>query len=131
MPRACPCGTGEPLANCCGPLHDGRGSGRVTAATAEQLMRSRYTAFAVGHVTYLLASWHPSTRPDSLVLPDDLEWRRLEVLRTTAGGEQDDHGTVEFVAHHWDPTLLERGAQRETSTFVRERGQWFYVGATS
>lgn len=129
MARSCPCGTGTPFAACCKPLHDGRGSGRVTAATAEQLMRSRYSAFAVGHVAYLLATWDPSTRPDELELPDELEWRRLEVLEATAGGEDDDRGTVGFVAHYWDPTLLERGELRETSVFVRDGGQWFYVGA--
>jgi uncharacterized protein YchJ len=59
MPRRCPCGTGLPYAECCRPLHDGTG----TAASAEQLMRSRYSAFAVGDPAYLLATWHPTTRP--------------------------------------------------------------------
>src|SRR5687768_5433704 len=54
--RRCPCGSGLPLGDCCGRLHDGT----VTAATAEQLMRSRYSAFALGEPGYLLATWHPS-----------------------------------------------------------------------
>src|SRR3712207_8451687 len=63
-PRRCPCGTGLPYAECCGRLHDGT----ATAGTAEQLMRSRDSAFAVGDPAYLLATWHPSTRPPSLDL---------------------------------------------------------------
>jgi SEC-C motif-containing protein len=91
-------------------------------------MRSRYSAFAVGDPVYLLASWLPSTRPASLELAADLEWRRLDILDVIAGGEDDDEGTVEFVAHYWDAARLERGQQQENSAFVREAGQWFYVG---
>jgi len=126
--ESCVCGAGASFAHCCDPLHRGRGSGRATAQTAEQLMRSRYSAFAVGDAGYLLATWHPSTRPDTLDPADDIEWRGLEVLDTVAGGPGDDHGVVEFVARFWDPTLLQRGEQRERSTFVREDGRWFYVG---
>lgn len=126
--KPCPCGTGAAFADCCRPLHRGRGSGRVTAPTAERLMRSRFSAFAVGDPVYLLTSWHPSTRPTALELAPDLRWRRLEVLATTAGGEDDDRGTVEFVAHYWDAAELRRGEQREHSAFVREAGQWYYVG---
>ena len=123
MPVRCPCGDGL-YAECCGPLHAGRGSGRVTAATAEQLMRSRYSAFAVGDVAYLLLTWHPTTRPASLALDPDVEWRRLEIL-----GATDD--TVEFVAHFWHTGHLQRGQQREHSAFVREDGQWFYRGTAA
>jgi SEC-C motif-containing protein len=91
-------------------------------------MRSRFSAFAVGDPVYLLASWHPSRRPAFLELAADLEWRRLEILEVTAGGEDDDEGTVEFVAHYWDATGLRRGQQQERSAFIREAGQWFYVG---
>jgi SEC-C motif-containing protein len=100
----------------------------VTAPTAERLMRSRYSAFAVGDVGYLLATWHARTRPPSLGLDPDVEWRRLEILGVTAGGAQDDEGTVEFIAHYWDAARRQRGQQHEDSAFVREDGQWFYVG---
>ncbi|WP_437126620.1 YchJ family protein [Paraconexibacter antarcticus] len=130
MPIDCPCGSGEAFAACCAALHRGRGSGRVTAPTAERLMRSRYSAFAVADAAYLLATWHPATRPAAadLVLDPDVEWRRLEITGTTDGGPDDDAGTVEFVARYWDATFRRRGEQRETSAFVREDGQWFYVG---
>jgi SEC-C motif-containing protein len=100
----------------------------VSAPTAERLMRSRFSAFAVGDGSYLLATWHPRTRPDSLGLDPDVEWRRLEILDVTAGGADDAEGTVEFVAHYWDVSGRRRGQQHENSAFVREDGQWFYVG---
>jgi SEC-C motif-containing protein len=96
----CPCLSGLVYADCCGPLHAGIASGGPYAPTAEALMRSRYSAFAVGDAAYLLATWHPSTRPGDLQLDDDVEWRRLDVVRTSAGGPFDDGGVVEFVAHH-------------------------------
>ena len=106
--RRCPCGSGLPYADCCGRLHDGT----ATAATAEQLMRSRYSAFAVGDAAYLLATWHPSTRPGSLDLDDDVRWTGLDVLGTTGGSLLGAEGTVEFRAHH----LVAGGRARSTRT---------------
>ena len=91
-------------------------------------MRSRFSAFAVGNVDYLLATWHPSTRPATLELEDDVEWLRLEIRAKDRGGESDDEGTVEFVADYWFTAGRQRGQQHEDSAFVREDGQWFYVG---
>ncbi|TYP88060.1 YchJ family protein [Blastococcus xanthinilyticus] len=122
-PRRCPCGTGLPYAGCCGPRHDGS----APAATAEQLMRSRYSAFAVGDAGYLLATWHPSTRPRTLDLDPALRWTGLDVLATTGGGLLDRAGTVEFRAH-WR-SGGEDGDQYEVSRFVREDGAWSYVDA--
>jgi SEC-C motif-containing protein len=118
----CPCLTGLPYGECCGPLHAGlRGAG-----TAEALMRSRYSAFAVLDADYLLASWHPSTRPSSLSLDAEQRWLRLDVVAVSGGGPFDDAGTVSFVASY---RLAggERGSLREVSRFVREGGRWFYV----
>lgn len=58
-PATCPCGLPAAYDDCCGRLH----RGQAPATTAEQLMRSRYSAFAVGDEAYLLRSWHPTTRP--------------------------------------------------------------------
>ena len=127
----CPCGTGAEYRACCGPLHGGRASRRAVAATAEQLMRSRYSAFAVGDPVYLLATWHPSTRPTTLELDPELQWRGLEVLETIDGGPDDDAGTVAFVARYWHDGARERGEQREHSAFVREDDLWFYVRAAT
>lgn len=117
----CPCGTGLCYGECCGPLH----SGERRAATAEQLMRSRYCAFAVGDTGYVLASWHPSTRPQTLEAEPDVVWRRLDVLRTEAGGPFDNVGFVEFRAF-WRQSGG-RGALHERSRFERADGSWLYV----
>ena len=90
-------------------------------------MRSRYSAFVVGDVPYLLRSWHSSTRPPDLQLDPDLVWTGLEILNTTDGSPFHTEGTVEFRAHY---TLDGRPAhQHENSHFTRENGTWVYVEA--
>jgi SEC-C motif-containing protein len=116
-PRRCPCGTGLTYAECCGRLHDGTAS----AATAEQLMRSRYSAFAVGAPGYLLSTWHSTTQPRELELDPAIRWLGLDVLATTGGGMLAAEGTVEFVARYAG------GEQHEVSRFVREEGSWRYL----
>lgn len=122
----CPCGSGSAFGECCGPLHRGE-----TPQTAERLMRSRYSAFAVGDVAYLRATWHPSTRPRDLELDPTVRWRRLEIVSTVGGSEAEASGEVEFRAF-WR-TLPAPGAPRdggvlhERSRFVREHGRWYYV----
>lgn len=123
MPTRCPCLSGLPYSECCEPLH--RGS--ADAPTAEQLMRSRFSAFAVGDASYLLSSWHPSSRPATLELDPDLRWYRLDIIDRTAGGPLDSRGEVEFEAFWRSPESS--GSQRERSTFVREGGRWSYVSA--
>lgn len=128
----CPCGTGEVFGSCCGRFHEAFDDGAgLTAPTPETLMRSRFTAFATGNEPYLLASWHPSTRPSSLDLDESLRWYRLDIL-ATSGGVFDPTGTVEFAAYYRSvPGTAEdervKGVQRETSRFVREGKEWFYL----
>jgi SEC-C motif-containing protein len=89
-------------------------------------MRSRYSAYALGLADYLLATWHPSTRPAALEPdPPGLRWLGLEVKRHARDGE--DRAVVEFVAI----SKLGGRAHRlhETSRFVREAGRWFYLDA--
>jgi SEC-C motif-containing protein len=120
----CPCGTGLPYAACCGPFHNG-----AVAPTAEQLMRSRYAAFARRLPAYLLDTWHPTTRPRTLVLDPSQEWVGLTVLEAR-GGLLDSEGVVEFRAS-WRHSG-ETGVLHERSRFVREGGRWLYVqGAVS
>jgi SEC-C motif-containing protein len=121
-PGECPCGSGASYAVCCGPLHRG-----AAAETAERLMRSRYSAFAVGEVDYLFRTWHPRTRPDDLTLPADRTWTGLVVLAAQDGGVADDAGVVEFEAHYVSSGLT--GVQHEVSRFERRRGVWVYVNA--
>lgn len=117
----CPCLSGETYAGCCGKYH----SGVQAPPTAEALMRSRYSAFAAGKRQYLLDTWHPSTRPAALDLDPHLQWRRLDIIDTAAGGPLDDRGVVRFRAHYRDGA--ERGVQEETSRFVRTGGNWLYL----
>ncbi len=120
-PTRCPCGSGLPRAGCCGPLHDGT----AAAGSAEQLMRSRYSAFALGDAAYLLATWDPATRPRTLDLDPGVRWTGLEVLATTGGGLFDAEGTVTFRAHA--RTGGEDHVQAEHSRFRPVAGRWVYV----
>jgi SEC-C motif-containing protein len=95
------------------------------AETAEALMRSRYAAFALDLSDYLMATWHPRTRPATIELDTALEWVRLEVLDTTGGGRGDSEGEVEFTAHHREDGSS--GLLHERSRFVRRGGRWFYL----
>lgn len=88
-------------------------------------MRSRFSAFALGLAPYLLASWHPSTRPGSLDLDDGVTWRRLQIVDTVAGGEADDEGVVEFRASYRDADGA--GLLHERSRFSRVDGGWAYL----
>jgi SEC-C motif-containing protein len=117
----CPCGSGKPLAGCCAPCLDGQ----AVAPTAEALMRSRYTAYVLGREAYLLATWHPSTRPAGLQLDQEPQprWIGLAVKRHEVLDA--NHAFVEFVARYKVNGRAFR--LQETSRFVREGGRWLYV----
>ena len=113
---ACPCGTDRPYATCCKPLHDGE-----AATSAERLMRSRYSAYVLQLVAYLIATWHPSTRPAHLVL-DQSRWLGLQIKQQATQG---DRATVEFIARYKTGGKATR--LHERSRFEREDGRWYYV----
>lgn len=120
---ACPCGTGRRYAECCGRHHRG-----AVPQRADELMRSRYSAYVLHLEQYLLETWHASTRPAVLNLAADqqgMKWIGLDVKRH----EQPDegHAIVEFVARYKVGGRAQR--MHETSRFVREEGRWFYVDA--
>lgn len=117
---ACPCGSGRLYAACCGRFHAGE-----TAPDAESLMRSRYSAYVLGREDYLMATWHPDTRPATLdadALPRP-QWLGLAVK--SHAPLDDSHAMVEFVARY----KLNGRAFRlhETSRFERVGGRWLYV----
>ena len=123
-PAPCPCGRSDAkgrvlsLADCCAPLHQGQ-----PAPDAERLMRSRYSAFALGLAEYLLLTWHPSTRPESVEMEPGAQWLGLEIKDHRHTGV--DSAEVIFVARF---RLAGRAVrQHERSRFVREGGHWFYV----
>jgi SEC-C motif-containing protein len=118
---SCPCGSGKSYAGCCARYIEGG----THAPTAEALMRSRYTAYTLLKEDYLLASWHPSTRPASLELTEEAptKWLGLEVKRHE---QQDEaHAIVEFVARYKVNGRAHR--LHEVSRFVRENSGWSYV----
>lgn len=94
--------------------------------TAEQLMRSRYSAFVRGDAAHLERTWAASTRPARIRLDPDQRWRGLSVVQTERGGPFDQDGTVEFVARY--RIAGHDGEMRERSRFVREHGRWVYLG---
>ena len=116
----CPCGSGRSLAACCGPCLDGA----APAASAGALMRSRYSAYVLGDEAYLLATWHPDTRPGALHLATAPPPRWLG-LRVKAHRPLDaEHATVEFVARY----KINGRAHRlhEISRFEKLAGRWVY-----
>ena len=118
MTDTCPCGTGRSFAGCCGPLLS---AGRL-ADTAEELMRSRYTAYVLGDREHLWRTWDPRTRPAEPYLGEQ-SWTGLQVGEVLGGGPGDDVGVVSFVASYAGGRLSER------SRFTRRGGRWFYTGA--
>lgn len=117
-PVNCHCGSELPYDACCGCLH----RGDEEAKTPEQLMRSRYSAFALGDADYLLRTWHPRTRPNELELDHETSWLSLQVIE--AGPTH-----VEFIARYRGRSG--RGFLRERSRFQQQGGRWFYLDGTS
>ncbi|QCX29064.1 zinc chelation protein SecC [Nocardioides jishulii] len=126
MQPECPCGGSDAeratYDACCGRFH--RGSERP--ATAEELMRSRYSAFALGLDDWVFTTWHPRTRPDDVRSDPTTTWTGLEILDTADGGPGDETGEVEFVAT-WRTAEGQEGRMHERSRFARRAGRWLYV----
>lgn len=116
----CPCGSGIAFGSCCGGILAG---GR--APSPERLMRSRYTAFVVGDVRHLLATWHPGTRPSSVDLDPALRWTGLSIVDAPPVGAGDRRAVVEFRADWRDRTG--RGSLHERSRFVMQSDAWWYL----
>ncbi len=122
----CPCGSQASYADCCGAII----SGTKPAATAEQLMRSRYSAYVKKEMDYIRESLHPEHRGDydeasSRAWAETAEWQGIKILGTTAGGPQDSEGEVEFLV-----TFTEKGVRQEhheISNFKKEKGNWYFT----
>ncbi|WP_416885229.1 YchJ family protein [Marinospirillum sp.] len=124
----CYCGQARSFETCCAPLIRGE---RI-AATPELLMRSRFTAYHLGEAAYLLATWHPETRPSELDLSDSPAWHSLRIISSKTKKER---GQVKFRAFYAQASSAESarplGYLQEESLFLKEAGRWFYHSALS
>lgn len=116
----CYCGSGNSFANCCEPYI----KGLKKAPTAEVLMRSRYSAYAVHAADYLwvttaLAERRHHSKAAILEWAKSNQWIKLEILKST-------ENTVEFKAYYLDYRLNAQ-VHHEKSTFIKERENWYYL----
>lgn len=119
----CLCGSGLNYLDCCGPFH----RGEKIPATAEALMRSRFTAYAMRNVEYLRATWDAGTRPKAIDFSrETVKWLRLSIEATKKGGPKDSKGLVEFKAFYLQDG--EEQVMSELSRFTKLAGRWFYLG---
>lgn len=122
MSALCPCQSQQPYETCCGQWH--QGPYYLQAPDAKLLMRSRYSAFVLDKLDYLLATWHPSTRPDHLEPnPSHLKWLGLDIRHHHIIDATQQR--VEFVARHRTNGRATR--LHEVSLFTLEKGRWYYV----
>lgn len=122
----CPCGSKKNYGLCCEPII----MSKKPATTAEQLMRSRYVAFTLANVDYLLKSHHSKSRPlkdrkNILIWAKKINWLGLIIHNTSLGLINHEQGYVEFSAMYSENGKLE--VIHEKSLFVRENGKWVYL----
>ena len=123
---SCVCGKDKSFAKCCGRFL----SGKEYAKTPEKLMRSRFSAYALGgHGEYLLSTWFPATAgglTELALSQKTVNWQTLQVI---AYSQKGDKGTVEFKAWFYELSDYENiKVMHEVSEFVRVNSRWFYVG---
>lgn len=125
LDQDCPCKSRHSYGSCCHPLH----TGKQQASTAEQLMRSRYSAYFFRLSEYLCSSHHPDTRGKDLLAEleefvHQVNWVYLKVHSTSKGQADDKKGKVEFTVKYFlDGELQE---MTEHSRFRRHQGKWKY-----
>ena len=118
----CPCGRAVKYAHCCGRFHYGE-----AAPTAEDLMRSRYSAFVLENAEYLRHTWSEQHAPEVLEFDPQTKWLGLKIKSTKKGAESDNEGWVHFVARY----KIDGKAHRidENSYFLKVGGRWVYHSA--
>ena len=123
----CYCCSGEKFTDCCHPFI----KNHAKPSTAEELMRSRYSAYAVSAVEYLIKTTHPSVRKfhnaesiENWAKSND--WQKLEIISKNEGDAKDKKGIVEFKAYFND-VKGEPQIHHEISNFRKELGKWFFV----
>jgi SEC-C motif domain protein len=121
----CVCGLKENYADCCEPFH----SGVALPETAELLMRSRYSAYALRLIDYLIATHHPrqhkpQERAEVQASAEAVVFYRLEIISSSQGQANDKTGKVEFKAYYRQDR--QTGIIHEHSRFRRYQGRWVY-----
>jgi len=118
----CLCGSNSEYSLCCEPFH----KKEITPATAEALMRSRFTAYANKNEDYLLNTWETAKRPEAIDFSkEEAVWTNLDIVKTKKGREKDSKGIVEFKAYYSlddEPYVM-----NEISRFIKKAGRWFYL----
>jgi len=127
--EACPCLSGKPYVSCCGPVI----TAARPAATAEELMRARYSAYVRGVVGFIISSTHSDRRSecDEKAIRSwsaNSEWTGIEIVSTEKGLDGDDEGQVEFIVQYTEDRI--KKTLHETGTFKRTDGQWYYFDGT-
>ncbi len=118
----CLCGSTLPYQTCCKLYH----SGEKFPATAEQLMRSRFSAYARHDSDYLRLTWDAHKRPKHIDFSKEtVQWLRLEIIATKKGGAKDERGIVEFKAFY--SLAGQEAVMQEISRFKKIANRWFYV----
>jgi SEC-C motif-containing protein len=126
MSDVCPCGSGLPYETCCEPFL----IGKAKPKTAVELMRSRYCAYAMGAIDYLFRTSGPKVQKEfdaesSRKWAESAKWTGIEIIGKTDGGEDDEEGTVEFIAHYSvNETAFDH---HEISQFKKINGEWRFI----
>ncbi len=126
----CPCGSGRTYEECCEPLIKGVNQ----SLSAEQLMRSRYSAYVRVETDYIFETTHPDHRQGydhkgTKVWAENSQWEGLEIVATTAGGPGDNEGDVEFIASYREKGL--RKQHHELAHFKKEKGKWYFTDGSA
>ena len=126
----CPCGTGLAYGKCCEPVI----KGKRPAESAEQLMRSRYSAYVKVDTDYIFATTHPEHRKDydhegTKEWAEKAEWEGLQIVSTKNGGPEDATGEVEFIARYKEKGLVKE--HHELALFKKEEGRWLFTDGKS
>jgi SEC-C motif-containing protein len=120
--KPCLCGSNTHYSACCQPFHHHEQS----PLTAEALMRSRYSGYAMRNTAYLLETWDKSTCPTDIDFSkEEVTWTKLEIISVKKGREKDKKGIVEFKAYY--TSEAEEYVLNELSRFIKVSGRWVYM----
>ncbi len=123
---SCPCGIEKTYEECCGQLHEGK----AKAQTAQELMRSRYSAFVKHKINYIGETHIPGTTDfdasEAEQWAKNSVWKGLEIVKTQAGEEGDNFGVVEFKALYSDAKEENHFIHHEIAKFKNQNDTWYY-----